>query len=83
MKLKPRPEGGAFPGKGEEVREQNLKASRAPAWALRLEGETVRNPSRLGTCSQVWRGEAAAPGEAEGLTVRPAEELRRLRKRFR
>lgn len=65
MKLKPRREGGAFPGKGEEVRERNLKASRAPAWALRLERDTVRNSSRLGPCSQVWRGEAAAPGKVE------------------
>lgn len=28
----------------------------------------MRNLLRLGLCSQVWREDATAPGEAEGLT---------------
>lgn len=36
----------------------------------------MRNPLRLGPCGQVWRGEATAAGEMEGLTVGPAEELK-------
>lgn len=28
----------------------------------------MRNPLRLGLCSQVWGEDATAPGEAEGLT---------------
>ena len=36
----------------------------------------MRNPLKLGPCGQVWRGEATAAGQVEGLTTGPAEELK-------
>ena len=48
------------------------EASRVPAKLLELEAGTGRRPLGLGPRGQVWRGKATAPGEAEGLTRRPA-----------
>lgn len=71
--LKLRPEGGTFLGKWEGVGERKSReASRVPAKVLKLEAGTERRPLGLSPQGQVWRGQATAPGEAEGLTRRPA-----------
>lgn len=51
---------------------KSREASRVPAKLLELEAGTGRRPLGLGPRGQVWRGKATAPGEAEGLTRRPA-----------
>lgn len=83
MKLKPRPEGGAFPGKGKEVRERNLKASRTPAWVLRLERRDTEKSLQAGPLQPGVRGEAEAPGEVEGLMVGLEQSCSRDCTRFR
>lgn len=69
MKLKLRPEGGTFPGK--RVGERKPGGQEGTCKGPEAGGGTRRNPLGLGPCGWMWRGEATAPGEAEGLTRGP------------